>query len=491
MDLPCDYFRTRSTPSSGGEDVEEPASSQTSRPLLPGSVLPTFPAKLPLLGPNSSRELQLPHSVGTTHLTSFDMELLSHYIQHTGNAMATCPEDIIALTVGVPNVAFQSVPIMYGVLATGAVCLAVDIIEQIDETPHDSRRGRIQELLDIGSRHLSASLDQVQHLMVKRDPQDHDIILISSYLCALYGMASQRTRVWLTMTTEETEVVEAQFSAYNSHWITLIHSIHTTSSGLVTQEAAGSSQHMSALWGVDDLTTTLYSKWAYDEAVANTIRPPPPVNTHSLYPIIAATRQVALDKLYQKIDALHSLPEYDGTQGTWICQCFSALTVLQNISCLIFPSPDQKPDSEFDQLGFDFLPVGKLNLTDWWRQFLVRLTGVASSKPPRRVILGFINRVLDTYLTLVQTSLDALRDGAPTLGREGAAALEVFAHWLVHVILIDAIWWVGDIGYFDLGRVVRAFRGTRLVDWTVEGEGEWWPETMYRAATELGRQKRS
>ena len=59
-------------------------------------------------------------------------------------------------------------------------------------------------------------------------------------------------------------------------------------------------------------------------------------------------------------------------------------------------------------------------------------------------------------------------------------AVEIFAHWLVLVVLLDGVWWIGGVGAWELERVVQV----RRVEWGCEclwewdGEGRWWPEGM-------------
>jgi hypothetical protein len=74
-------------------------------------------------------------------------------------------------------------------------------------------------------------------------------------------------------------------------------------------------------------------------------------------------------------------------------------------------------------------------------------------------------------------------------------ALEIFAHWLVLVMLLDNVWWIGGIGAWELGRVVALKREGRSrpglnppccyfgnMTETTEREGDWWPEGMWEVA---------
>ena len=79
--------------------------------------------------------------------------------------------------------------------------------------------------------------------------------------------------------------------------------------------------------------------------------------------------------------------------------------------------------------------------------------------------MAFINRVPAEFLSLVQTTLDSI--GVQTgndnqgswkssdfeLQNVSAAhklAIDIFAHWAVLLMLLDGVWWIGDIGTWEL-----------------------------------------
>jgi hypothetical protein len=106
-------------------------------------------------------------------------------------------------------------------------------------------------------------------------------------------------------------------------------------------------------------------------------------------------------------------------------------------------------------------------------------------------------------------------DLQPELTPAHNLALEIFAHWLVLVMLLDNVWWIGGIGAWELGRVVALRREGLLrrrpghgwgrwssapgqaglglgssccssclgnVQVNMELGGEWWPEGMWEVA---------
>ena len=104
--------------------------------------------------------------------------------------------------------------------------------------------------------------------------------------------------------------------------------------------------------------------------------------------------------------------------------------------------------------------------------------------------MAFLNRVPLEYLQLVQSALDHMPvathqtgsgslDKPIPLGTAQQLAMNIFSHWLVLVMLLDGVWWIGSIGQWELGRVLSFAEAQR---WTLEpaetGES-WWPESMY------------
>ena len=58
---------------------------------------------------------------------------------------------------------------------------------------------------------------------------------------------------------------------------------------------------------------------------------------------------------------------------------------------------------------------------------------------------------------------------------------------LVHfVMLLDDIWWIGEIGGWELRRVAAVMRSTGYTD---GGNGQWWPESMYRIRDEVEKHR--
>ncbi|KAM7217342.1 hypothetical protein V8F06_007285 [Rhypophila decipiens] len=101
-------------------------------------------------------------------------------------------------------------------------------------------------------------------------------------------------------------------------------------------------------------------------------------------------------------------------------------------------------------------------------------------------------------------------------------ALEIFSHWLVLMILVDNVWWIGDLGAWELGRIVDFRKNILLQEkqqqqqtqqysvWTAASQQQqaeeggvvrggsveptaeqdvWWPESMYEISRQFDKHR--
>jgi hypothetical protein len=173
--------------------------------------------------------------------------------------------------------------------------------------------------------------------------------------------------------------------------------------------------------------------------------------------------------------------------------CLEAIRVLHDVYVAVFTG--KQTTSVTDRS--DSLRLGRLErAAPWLRGYLGMVTNSARSKPRRKTIMGFVNRVPIPFLHVVQSTLDrmAARDsssinswdksveppqGAPT----NQLAMDIFAHWLVLLMLLDGVWWIGGIGEWELGRLL-SFVDCQGWDYETGPEG-WWPESMYKVKVQL------
>ena len=444
-----------------------------------------------------------------------ELELLSHYLTHTSRIIPYDTEDLYALRVGIPNLAFHSKPLMSSILALAAVCKSHDLVKQ----PQPAR-DKIMDLLALAERHHRASLLQVQ--IDLPNANHYDYVLANAPLMVLYASANHCVRIRLAATQTKDETLPREFAPAQSQWISLIRAAHLAYAGLLNDQSEIS------YIGRDielSLTSTGVCSNSEAECINETISPeggPTERTKNLLFPILAASSGPALEALraraweIRKIEGnTASLAQSSNSFGTPhlpsgcsvdLQACFSSLDILSCIVAEVFASKDSLPHitscCSNSQSKFDPPSLGQLStVSSWLRSYVARVTSsTLAPRPLRRVIMAFINRVPAEFLSLVQTTLDSI--GVQTgndhqgswessdfdLQNVSAAhklAIDIFAHWAVLLMLLDGVWWIGDIGTWELGRVVSFVRAQGWLN-SLTGAGEhWWPESMYNVGREL------
>jgi hypothetical protein len=197
----------------------------------------------------------------------------------------------------------------------------------------------------------------------------------------------------------------------------------------------------------------------------------------------------------------HSNPELQA--------CFTALALFSNIVTETFPTDDSNPNTPGrGHLAFevDVDPVGRLSkVSPWLRRYTASITSMIPSRLPRRTIMAFVHKVPTSYLNLVEEMLSLIQPEAlggdevawgssasmmpePSLAHQ--LAVDIFAHWLVLVILLDNVWWIGGIGAWELGRIVASFR--KDVRWRKclwNKDEDWWPESMFEISRQFDKHR--
>ena len=220
-------------------------------------------------------------------------------------------------------------------------------------------------------------------------------------------------------------------------------------------------------------------------------------------PIIATTSGSALKKLRTKAQTLqfsmHLASSWDSSKDDGELQaCLVALEALSNIMSELFAPNDEScaTFSEQPDLEYGWAALSQLsNVSPWLRNYMARVTFSTPPKPLRRTIMWFLNRVPREYLSIVQSTLDNIPDTVPDEGIQcdsgipsgtSRLGMEIFAHWLVLVMLLDGVWWIGGIGECELGKVTK-YMGRQL-DESSGSDGSWWPRSMLNIALEIGKQ---
>lgn len=451
-----------------------------------------------------------------THLLdSRDLELLSHYLSHTSRTTAYDRDDLYALHVGIPNLAFGRKALMSSMLALAAACRCHDILEAsasaAAHTPGTPGAGpdmpRIRELLVLAEQHHAASLRQIQEDIPSTERYDH--ILANAALMVLYGFASHWVRIRLMKLYEAgsggggggVSRLPEEFVPVQSQWMSLIRAVHSAYVGLLADQAQNP-----GMAAASDHERSSPPQVDFGNVDVACPQDGPSEETRRLFlPIVAATSGSALSKLRARASRVEKDASSDDAS---LQACTEALAVFETILGETFRdrrhtglSPET-PGSQTEDKNEPGYPhsLGRLsNVAPWLRNYTARVTMNSKDfRPLRRTVNAFINRVPTAYLHMVQATLEHMPVNKPqgTIPEFGGAiddsvtrlAMNIFAHWLVLVLLLDGVWWIGDIGAWELSRVVAYMRdGGRVGSGDEEESEAWWPESMHNIRTELSR----
>ncbi|KAK4442697.1 hypothetical protein QBC34DRAFT_224537 [Podospora aff. communis PSN243] len=495
LDLPRFDWASSGSPESSSHSPAAAGSPSSSASSVPSPSLFGLPRSDHGFEPSLLLRSPLRSPIAQT-LAPAEFELLKHYLDHTSRDPSVDEDDKYVLQVGIPSLACQSKPLMKSVLALAAVCRCCDIIKQSAVTYED--RSHVMELLSLAHGYHQESLREIQPALHESGHLDH--VLANAAMMGMYGSASHRARIWLAKTATFADLPLAQFTPKHSQWFGLFRTARLAYAGLVD-----------ATTNPDATAQTTPSRspassGPYEYKVSTRIEPTPAVS-HPLSPILAATIGSALTKLRQKAAVVAIA--HAGESTPELQSCFTALTILGTVITDTFSTDTRPITPGHTQLAVEVSPdasAGRLSeLSPWLRKYAASITSAIPSKVPRRVIHAFIHKVPTTYLTLIEEIAEVLQgtqsaedqlelpwDPSATLLTPSIAhqlAVDIFAHWLVLVLLLDDVWWIGGIGSWELGRIVATRKDVRWNGCLWNRDEDWWPESMFEVRRQFDKHR--
>ncbi|RFU30430.1 hypothetical protein B7463_g5893, partial [Scytalidium lignicola] len=452
-------------------------------------------------------------------LDSMELELFSHYLMHTSRIIPLDAEDLYALQVGIPNLAFRSKPLMSSILALAAICKSHDMLKRPRTTVEDRRE--IHDLLVFADQHHRTSLLQVQADLPNLN--QYDYVLANAALMVLYATSSHCLRIRLAETQPDNEPLLREFILAQTQWISLIRAAHLAFTGLLNDDTKTVGIRQESIEPPLAFTCPNGNiQTAFDILNISPDDGPSERTKNLLFPIIAASSGPAFEALRKKAHAFRAVenmklsPTQSNSSSNLLDRsdrydaglnaCFESLDILVGIATELFSTKGSfssvASHASQSQSKLDFPSSGRLSTVPMWlKSYLARVTSSATTpRPLRRVIMAFLNRVPAEYLNLVQTILDSISmqtsdSSQEPWGCQGLSlsdsspvhklAIDIFAHWVVLVMLLDGVWWIGGIGAWELGRIVSFMRGQGWVDSTIDTGEYWWPESIYKVEREL------
>lgn len=513
------------TPSTSGQHPQSPTSPLEQYEISPFVTSPDSPdgSFVDIWSSSFSVEEELAANPElAASLDSTELDLLKHYIDHTSRVIPFDSDDLYALHIGFPSIAMQNKTVMHSILALAAVCKSNDELK-CQQSEQD--RLQVLSLLCTAEKHHKEALRQTHAELP--DVQCYDYILANAPLMMLYSAANHAVRIRLSeMVSEDVEPLPVDFVPRQSQWLFFIRAAHLAYSGVLNERPDGQSDEFqdqvsatpdfmmdpdSTLAPTPDYLLNFQSP-GFDWPTMNYILTPedgPSKQTRQLlFPILAATSGPALTALRTRAESRSATntPECSTPPGSQsaINPCLAALDILDDIASQLFHTPPfsmshtSKPPSSSPSAS----PLPALSrlssVSPWLRNYLARVTMATPTRPFRRTVTAFVNRVPAEYLRLIQPILDQIDDchaeDIPLeLSSSGQLVLDIFAHWLVLAMLLDGVWWMGDIGAWELGRIVGSVGGRGWFGMSSSEENgtsghSWWPASMYRIGRELKKQ---
>ncbi|KAK3389403.1 putative C6 transcription factor [Podospora didyma] len=473
-------------------------------------------------------------------LPPVEYDLFKHYLEHTSKDMTVDEGDQYTLQIGIPNLACQSKPLMRSVLALAAACKCSDIIAQ----PYVSHQDRSQviELVSLGHDYHMESLREIQATLT--EARQYDNVLANAIMMGMYGSASHSVRIWLVKTASLDDPPLDHLIPRHSQWITFYRAVDLAYIGLLHDTPhVDDTMRLSPSRSLMDpaLTGNTNAQMRYEYKVLSRVDLPrtSPIS-HVLSPILAATVGSALARLREKGSEIAVIVQAseDGVMGNHyqgnhyqgdpnnlptahgnsdVQACITALAVFSSVVTATFPvegssaatAAAHRNSFAADLESID--PLGRLaEVSPWLRTFTARATFMLPSRVPRRLIVSFIHKVPTRYLSMVEEMLGIIRNQnapgenddvemkwggswtssirpEPSLAHQ--LAIDIFAHWLVLVILLDNVWWIGGIGAWELGRIVSIRKDERWANCLWNVDQDWWPESMFEVNRQLEKHR--
>ncbi|OQE24591.1 hypothetical protein PENSTE_c007G01748 [Penicillium steckii] len=434
-------------------------------------------------------------SESSTSLNATELGLLSHYLTHTSRTIPFDELDLYALSVGIPNLAFNSKPVMSSLIALAAACKSHNIVHTTQTPLAESTILEIQQLLEIAEHHHRASLQHIRRAVTNSDW--YDSVLANAALMVLYASASHSIRVHLASIARRSGIeLPHDVLPQHSQWITFTRAAHTASTAVLS--------------GLLNMGTNLNppsSLTSYEsmKTMPSVLQPqsgPSESTKRHFMPLVTSTYSRAFQSLRKKIETVADCfkdQKIFGLHYNDVEACLKTLPILEECASMALSgrNTSDQPDLSTAQL---FLPSEDSRVSSWVGNYMLSVTSMTAPKALRRIIMSFLNKAPAEYLNLVQEVLDSssvqtytgdlISRGSPTgemqpLDATHLLAIEIFAHWLVLVMLLDGVWWIGGIGRWELGQIVSLMKTQQPFYVSPDSKETWWPESMYMINMEL------
>ncbi|KAK1142051.1 hypothetical protein N8T08_008257 [Aspergillus melleus] len=393
---------------------------------------------------------------------------------------------------------------MSSLVALAAACKSHDIAKHTQVTLGPKDFMEIQELLALAERHHTASLRYIQAAMQNLD--SYDEILANAALMVLYASASHSIRVHLVTTAKRSgQRLPHEILPQNSQWISFTRAAHMASSAVLNDIVDFGHHRWTTSTNLIMNTGPEIPRAGLCSSDILSPQDGPSDNTKRLFlPLVASTYSRAFEGLRKRVESTVAVlkeSELDPSSHSQLDASLEAMSVLEK--CATSALSPREDNTSTQPSATQPISVGQLTrVSPWVAEYMISVTSMESPQVLRRIIMSFLNKMAAEYLNIVQSVLDSpyiegradswmTRDSespgseVPTLSATHVLAMDIFAHWLVLVMLLDGVWWIGDIGQWELSQIMSLMKAQNPLGQSADTGETWWPETMYLVKREL------
>ncbi|KAJ5238808.1 hypothetical protein N7468_003427 [Penicillium chermesinum] len=428
-----------------------------------------------------------------------ELGLLGHYLTHTSHSIPCDKLDLYALSVGMPNLAFTSKPVMSSLIALAAACKSHDLVTGT-RTPLDGPvLAQVRDLLRLAEHHHRASLQHIQAYISQSDW--YDTILANAALMVLYASANHSTRVHLAITAKRaSRQLPSDVLPQNSQWISFTRAAHIASSA-VLRDIVDAADYFPTPMSSSTSSAQGLPLDAWNDSRVLSPELGPSERTKSLFlPLVASTYVRAHETLRKRADSIAArFKEAESLQDHLdVGACLEALPLLEACATatLSRTEPQDTPENEKpESVVFD----DSCKVSSWVGKYMISVTSMTLPTVLRRTIMSYLNKAPSDFLNIIQSVLDLPAaegtvdhlspryENMALLTPTQLLAVDIFAHWLVLLLLLDGVWWIGRIGQWELGQVVSLIKNQDLLPQLADPDSDetWWPQSMYFVNLEL------
>lgn len=450
---------------------------------------------------------QVPHPRPGPDFPLSDLTLFDHYMRHTCHSSGLSGSHAHARKIGLPTLASKNRGVLCSLLAFGAACLCVDLLEGPTSA---SVVAEVERLIEVGDCYHGRALVAVKSQLRSGDSQSLETA--HAHTAILMGYPPARRRIFRLLGLRKPDCVLHQRepdadAPHNMEWAYFLRGMKTVTGAYDTLDADfhRDQEHNLAETDVPDAAVSEYITQAVksekDKQQSPRLCPGiGRVATDLMVNAMASSVSEALDMLEDQVSVLEKmlrrdrsndispmlLLEADPTIPSMgaLRACLSAVISLETTAHEIFDLP-ATPGTRYslrtrtrrERSGIPQDQWFGLKRSPWLHRVQPQSGGKESSESVIRSIFSWIGHLPNEYFELItRQPPDQAKHARLTIHEHIAClAWDIYAHWLAFTFLLeDEIWWWADLGQSDIQKLLGRGHGED------SGEQQWWPWRMWQ-----------